>query len=273
MPARLTPADVDAAYASAQKVVEIHRRLSVFLRPGQKLAEIDAFVARSLEELKCTSCFLGYTTSTRLPKFPSYACLSVNDCVVHGTAGYTTAPLKPGDVLKIDIGVLHRGWIGDAAWTYLFAPVAPEVKRLADCGKDSLRIGIQHLQPGRPYIDWARAVQEHVEGKCGFHLVRGLGGHGYFRSELHAPPYVSNVVPLSPGEWSDAFTKCQPGTTIAVEPMIAAGTHETRNPARTWPIFSADGSLTVHHEHDVLITEKGPRVLTEGLDEINDVIS
>lgn len=263
-------ADVEAARAAARCVVQTHRRLADFLRPGQTLGQIDAFIARTLEDLGCRSCFLGYRVP-RMPPFPSHACLSVNDCIVHGTAGSCTRPMRPGDVLKIDIGVLHRGWVGDAAWTYAFGEPDDLVRRMMACGKEALRLGVERLRPGRPYFDWARTVQDYVEGRCGFHLVRGLGGHGYGR-RLHQPPFVSNVVPSYPGEWPDAFTIITPGTLIAVEPMIAAGTGESAQRGREWPIHTADGSLSVHYEHDVLITEDGPEILTEGLEEIPDVI-
>ncbi len=274
-PRLLKPAEADAAYASAQKVVEVHRRLSAWLHQGQTLAQIDAFVAKTLEEIQCKSCFLGYKTGNHAP-FPSYACLSLNNCVVHGTAGYYREPMKEGDVLKIDIGVSHRGWIGDAAWTYVFGQPSELVKRLTDCGKESLKRGVAQLRPGNSYLAFARAVQGYVEGECKFHLIRGLGGHGYGQT-LHAAPFVSNTVPTYPGEWPDAHTPCIPGTLVAVEPMIAVGTGQTRQSPGIgrkveWPVFSADNSLSVHYEHDVLITENGPRVLTEGLEETKDII-
>lgn len=266
----ISAVDADAAYASAQKVVETHRRLSAWLQRGQTLAEIDRFVAATLAELECRSCFLGYKVQ-KSPAFPSHACLSVNECVVHGTAGYYTAPMKDGDLLKIDIGVIHRGWIGDAAWTYCFGEPDEERARLMACGKEALRRGIEQLQPGNQYIRWAQAVQGYVEGEEGFHLIRGLGGHGYGR-RLHGPPFISNVMPAYPGEWPDGFTKAEPGTLLAVEPMIAVGTGQVAERKGEWPVYTADGSLSVHYEHDVLITESGPRVLTEGLEELADVI-
>lgn len=267
---KVTGRDADSARAAARKVVQTHRAISAWLREGQTLAQIDRFVAQTLADLGCQSCFKGYRPG-RGPAFPSHACLSVNDCVVHGTAGYYAAPLRAGDVLKIDIGVYFASWVGDAGWTYVFGEPTPVVRRLMDAGKESLKRGIAALQPGRPFIEWARAVQGHVEGEQGFHLIRGLGGHGYGR-KLHAPPFVSNVVPTHPSEWPDALTPAQPGTLIAVEPMIAIGTGETEQKRNDWPIFTKDGSLSVHYEHDVLITEQGPEVLTEGLEEIKDVI-
>ena len=267
---RLSEKDASQAYDAAQKVVETHHRLARWLAAGQTLAQIDAFVAKTLEEIGCKSCFLGYRVP-KSPAFPSHACLSVNDCVVHGTAGSHTVPLAAGDLLKIDIGVWYKGWVGDAAWTYSIGEPAPEVRRLMNAGKESLRLGVRAMQPGEPYMKWAEAVQGHAERDCGFHLVRGLGGHGYGR-KLHGPPFVSNTVPTYAGEWPDAFRRWEPGVLVAVEPMIAVGTGRTRQVGHDWPIYSADGSMTVHHEHDVLITEEGPRILTAGLEQVEDVI-
>ncbi|HBS29665.1 MAG TPA: hypothetical protein DEB06_09505, partial [Phycisphaerales bacterium] len=124
-PPLLNAAESDFAYAAAQCVVETHRRLVSFVRRGHTLAEVDAEVARIFRGLGCRSCFLGYRVG-RLPAFPSHACLSVNDCIVHGTAASHTEPLKEGDLFSIDIGVWHKGWIGDAAWTYAIGSVSEE---------------------------------------------------------------------------------------------------------------------------------------------------
>lgn len=270
---KLRPAEMDAAYAAAQKVVETHRRVSAFLRAGLTLAQLDTFVATTLASLGCRSCFYLYAPPRhRGPKFPCHACLSVNDCVVHGTVAHHEEPLRPGDVLKIDIGVDDKGWIGDAAWTYSIGEPSPAVRRLMDCGKESLRRGVRTLHPRNTYLEWAKAVQGHVEGECRFHLVKGLGGHGIGFRKLHGEPFVANSVPTYAGEWPDAFKRCEPGTIVAVEPMIAMGTGETRGERDAWPVLTADGSLAVHYEHDVLITESGPRVLTEGLEQLDDVV-
>lgn len=265
-----TTRDIDAATAAADRVVETHRRLVDFLRAGQTLADVDAFVGRTLEELGCRSAFLGYRIRGH-PPFPSHACLSVNDCVVHGTHDMTTRPIAEGDVFSIDIGVRYEGWVGDAAWTYAIGHADDEALALMHCGRESLRLGLAAIRPGRPLIDWARTVQQYVERECHFHLVRGLGGHGYGR-DLHGPPFVSNVVPSYPGEWPDAWKPFTTGMLLAVEPMIARGSTETRSHGRDWPIFTADGSLSVHYEADVLVTQDGMRDLTAGLNELPDVV-
>jgi methionyl aminopeptidase len=262
--------EVDAAHAAAQCVVRTHERLVEFLKAGQTLAQIDRFVAETLSDLNCRSAFLHYRMKG-LPPFPSHACLSLNDCIVHGTHDMTDEPVAPGDMLKVDIGVIHEGWIGDAAWTYAFGEVPDETLRLMQCGRESLKRGIAALLAGRPLVDWAKAVQEYVEKECGFHLIRGLGGHGYGK-RLHGPPFVSNVVPRHPGEWPDAWKNLRRGQLLALEPMISVGTAEIASTSGRWPIYTADGSLSVHYEANVLVTEEGSRDLTEGLDQLPDII-
>lgn len=255
---------------AAQAVVETHRALSGFLRVGMKLDEIDNFVRLTLTRLNCKSCFYRYKVPGS-PPFPSYACLSVNECVVHGTAGYYREPLVPGDVLKIDIGTKKAGWIGDAAWTYVFGEPSDQTRRLCECGKESLRLGVQQLRPGNTLMEWARVVQRHAEDVCGFKMIRGLGGHGYGRS-LHAPPYISNVLPNHPSEWADGTKRLVPGMVLAVEPMISVSSSRTEPHPSRWPLMTTDGSQSVHYEHDVVVGPEGPVVLTTGLEEIEDII-
>jgi methionyl aminopeptidase len=262
--------DIDLATAAAETVVEVHRRLADHLRPGQTLAEIDSFVARMLDDLGCRSAFLGYRARGH-PPFPSHACISPNACVVHGTHEMSRRPIERGDLLSIDIGVRREGWIGDAAWTYGIGELADEAMALLRAGRESLRLGIATLRPGNTLLEWAKAVQGEVEHTRRFHLVRGLGGHGYGR-ELHGPPFISNSVPGYPGEWPDAWTKLVPGMLLAVEPMAALGTTEIRSEGRKWPIFTADGSISVHFEANVLVTTEGPRNLSEGLFDLPEIV-
>ncbi|MHC4413862.1 MAG: type I methionyl aminopeptidase [Planctomycetota bacterium] len=262
--------DIEAARTAAQCVVRAHQRLAEFLRAGQTLAQIDRFVAESIGGLDCRSAFLGYRMKGH-PAFPSHACLSLNDCIVHGTHDMTSEPIKPGDLLSIDVGVIRHGWIGDAAWTYAIETASEDAKRLMACGRRSLRHGIEAIPAGRPLIEWAKAVQKYVEQDCGFHLVRGLGGHGYGRT-LHGPPFISNVVPTHPGEWADAWTTVKRGMLLAVEPMLAVGTPDIATNHKRWPIFTADGSLSVHYEANIFITEDGPCDLTAGLDQLPDIV-
>lgn len=261
---------IAGARAAAARVCRVHEALTEFLMPGKTLPEVDAFVGNTLERLASKSCFHRYRIPGQRP-FPSQSCLSLNDCVVHGTHLDVVRPLEEGDLLSIDVGVLYKGWIGDAAWTYGITSVSDETRKLMAVGIESLRRGVAAMQVGRPLIDWARAVQQCVEHEAGFSLIRGLGGHGYGKT-LHAAPFVSNVVPTSPNEWPDAFRVFEPGLLLAVEPMLAAGHHEIRSDSDGWPIRTADGSLTVHYEADVLVTEDGPDVLTADMFDLPDLV-
>ncbi len=262
--------DIAAAEIAADCVVKTHERLVEYLRPGLLLSEIDAFVERSLDDLGSKSCFIDYRLRG-LPPYPSHACLSLNDCIVHGTHTMSQTPLRPGDLLSVDIGVRKLGFIGDAAWTYAISEADDTMLALMQCGRESLRRGIEAMRPGRPLLDWARAVQGYVEREKGYCLVRGLGGHGIGRS-LHAPPFISNVEPSYPEEWPDAVKRWTPGMLVAVEPMIALSSTETRSDRGRWPIFTADGSLAVHYEADVLITASGPKNLTAAMSALPDVV-
>ena len=266
-----SPSDIEGATAAAACVVKAHQRLVEFLREGQTLAaEIDAFIGRTLADLQAPSCFVGYRIRGH-PPFPSHACLSVNQCVVHGTHDMRASPLRRGDLISVDIGVRHRGWIGDAAWTYAIKERDAIGEALMKCGVESLRRGVAALRPGRPLVDFAKAVQGYVERDCRFHLVRGLGGHGIGHT-LHESPYIANTPPSYPGEWTEAWKPFEKGMLIAVEPMISAGTTEIRSKGNAWPIWTADGSLSVHYEADVLVTEKGPVNLTEGLFALPEIV-
>lgn len=262
--------DIDCAAQAALCVVRTHEALVEFLRTGQTMAQIDTFVEQTLKKLDCRSAFLRYRIPGH-PPFPSHSCLSINDCIVHGTHNLNGDPLEPGDILSIDIGVMHKGWVGDAAWTYAIEYASDEAQALMDCGKECLKRGINAVSPGRPLIDWARAVQSYVEDEAGFHLVRNLGGHGYGR-KLHGSPFVSNVLPRHRAEWPDAFKVFEPGLLIAVEPMLSLTTGDTHNAPRTWPIFTADGSLSVHYEADLMVTEDGVANLTQGMCGLPDVV-
>lgn len=264
------PHHIEAAKAAASRVCLVHEALADYLEAGRTLTDIDAFVSQTLTKLESTSCFYRYRIPGQRP-FPSHSCLSLNDCVVHGTHLDVIRPLREGDVLSIDIGVLHNGWIGDAAWTYGIVDVSDSNRRLMAVGIDSLRRGIDAMQPGRPLIDWARAVQECVETEAGYSLVRGLGGHGYGKT-LHAAPFISNVVPTTPNEWPDAFQTFKAGQLLAVEPMLAAGQHDVMVDLEAWPIRTVDGSMTVHYEADVLMTESGPDVLTADMFNLPDLV-
>jgi methionyl aminopeptidase len=196
-----------------------------------------------------TSCFLGYRG------FPANICASINQELVHGIPNKDRI-LKEGDIISIDIGVRYRGFIGDSAWTYAVGEIAPEARELMRVTEDSLYAGIAKAIVDNRVVDVSRAVQQHVEAR-GMHIVREYTGHGVGR-QMHEPPQVLNYASDDP----EGQTVMRPGLVIAIEPMVQAGTWQTRTLKDNWTVVSKDGSLAAHFEHTVAITNNGPEILT-----------
>jgi methionyl aminopeptidase len=258
---------LEGVQAAAEKVVEMHRRLVNFVREGMALAEIDNFVISNLLDMKCKSAFHLYQRG-RL-KFPSHACYSVNHCIVHGTVyqPFEQQFLNKGDILKIDVGILYQGWIGDAAWTYMVGEMTEDGRKLIDAGKAAMEIGIPKIKAGATVNEWAEAVQS-VEKTHGVFMVEALGGHGVSK-KLHDAPYIPNRVSLPPA----SLVRFEPNTMVAVEPMLAIGTHKILSKREAWPILTADGSNSAHFEHDLFIGESETIVLTSGLNNLPEVLA
>ncbi len=258
------------ARESAQKVVQIHRSLIDFIRPGKTLEEIDIYIAKQLEKLDSSSCFLNYVPYKGHAPFPSHACLSVNECIVHGTHDYLQRPLQIGDLIKVDIGVNYKGWLGDAAWTYSIGPASKEIRHMMNVGKKAIQIGLTHLRNGQDVNSWAEAVYNFVDKESGLFISRSLTGHGYNIKDkgkriLHGAPIIPNFP--HPAYSSNLKT----GDMVAVEPMISLGSSFVKKMSdNKWPLFTSDDSMSVHYEHDVLITDNDPEILTQGLDDLQD---
>ena len=219
-----------------------------FVQPGVTTRQIDEFAAGRIRSHGARSAFLGYR------KYPCHLCLSVNDQVVHGLA--TDERLKFGDIISLDVGVVYNGFIGDTARTVAVGGCSVEAQRLMDVTEQSLYLGIAQAVAGRRVVDISRAVQRHVEGN-GFSVVREFVGHGVGRS-MHEEPQVPN---FDDGKKSP---KLVPGMTIAIEPMVNAGTRDVRILKDGWTVVTKDGQLSAHFEHTVLVTESEPEILTCG---------
>jgi len=194
----------------------------------------------------------GVPTSRGYKGYPRAICISVNDVVVHGIPG----PLRvaAGDLVTIDVGVTLDGSIADSAYTYAVGEVDERTQRLLDTCQEALWAGIDQARPGNRIGDISHAVQLVVEAS-GFSVVRSLVGHGVGR-HYHEDPHVPNFG--QPGRGP----RLAEGMTIAIEPMITAGSPDVILHEDGWTISTVDGSLSAHFEHTVAITENGPRVLT-----------
>ena len=216
------------------------------VRPGVSTKAIDQAVHDYIVAQGAKPSFLGYNG------FPASACISVNSTVIHGIPGGYT--LKEGDIVSIDVGAYYKGFHGDCAATFACGAISAEAQRLIDVTKQSFFEGIRFAKKGNRVQDISRAVQAHVESN-GFSVVRSFVGHGVGR-QLHEEPEVPNFVSSYRGP------RLLPGMTIAVEPMVNAGSYDVRVLKDGWTTVTSDGKLSAHYENTVLITDGEPEILT-----------
>jgi methionyl aminopeptidase len=216
------------------------------LEPGVSMIELD----RIAEEHVVAHG--GVPTSKGYKGFPAALCISPNSMVVHGIP--TEYRAQEGDLISVDLGVTLGGLVADSAVTLGVGEIDPEAQRLLDVCQEALAAGIEHARPGNHLSDISHAVQTVVED-AGFSVVRSLVGHGVGR-RYHEDPQVPNFGPPGRGP------VLQVGTTLAIEPMITAGSADVYVHDDDWSISSVDSSLAAHFEHTVAITAEGPRVLT-----------
>jgi methionyl aminopeptidase len=243
--------ELESMRAAARHVAEILIELREMVRPGVTTREIDERARRSIRERRVESSFLGYGPHG-LPKYPAVICLSVNEEIVHGIPG--PRELKEGDILGLDFGVASNGYHGDSAVTVPVGQVGVQAKQLMEATRESLYAGIAQMVPGNRLSDIGHAVQQRAES-AGFSVVRQFVGHGIGR-KLHETPQIPNFG--EPGHGP----RLLPGMVFAIEPMVNAGRADVRMLEDEWTAVTADGSLSAHFEHTVLITEHGPEILT-----------
>jgi methionyl aminopeptidase len=224
----------------------ILQALAKEVAPGRTTGEIDKLAAELMREHDCKSAFLGYRG------FPGYTCISVNEEVVHGIGGMRR--IMPGDIVKIDVGIMKSGFIGDNATTVAVGDIPLETKRLLVATEQSLFEAISHARAGKRLADLCGAVEEHV-APLGFSVVREFVGHGVGR-RLHEEPQVPNYRPLG------KTPILAPGMTLAIEPMVNAGVPSVRILDDGWTVITDDRKPSAHFEHTVLITAGDPEILT-----------
>ena len=221
--------------------------VSAFIKPGITTREVDEFAGARMKYFGAKSAFLGYR------KFPRQICISVNEQVVHGLGG--PRRLEFGDIVSLDIGVMHNGYVGDTARTVAVGGCEVLAQRLMDVTEQSLYEGIAQAVAGKRVVDISRAIQNYVEDN-GFSVVREFVGHGVGRT-VHEEPQVPNFV-----ENDKASPVLGPGMTLAIEPMVNTGSPAVTQLNDGWTVVTKDGQLSAHFEHTVLVTEGEPEILT-----------
>ena len=218
------------------------------IRPGISTKEIDTKIRTFIEKCGAVPSFLGYGG------FPGSACISVNDQVIHGIPSDKVI-LCEGDIVKIDVGARFRGYNGDSARTYPVGKVSDEALRLISVTERSFYEAMKYAKAGCRVGDLGFAVENFVISN-GFSVVRDFVGHGV-GAQLHEEPEVPNFGRAGRG------ARLYAGMTLAVEPMVNAGTHEVRVKNDGWTVVTLDGRLSAHYENSIAITESDPIVLTD----------
>jgi len=218
------------------------------IRPGVSTKHIDTKIRRFIESCGATPSFLGYNG------FPASACISVNDQVIHGIPSEHTV-LCEGDIVKIDVGARFRGYHGDSARTFPVGKVSDEALRLISVTEASFYEAMKFAKAGCRIGDIGFAVEQFVISN-GFSVVRDYVGHGV-GANLHEEPEVPNFGSKGRG------ARLYAGMTLAIEPMVNAGSADVKTKRDGWTVVTCDGRLSAHFEHSIAITESDPILLTD----------
>jgi methionyl aminopeptidase len=243
---RKSTREIEKIAAAGALVAETIAHAGSLIRPGVTTEDLDAAAGAFIREHG------GIPTSEGYKGYPKAICISPNDVVVHGIPDAFV--VGEGDLVTIDVGVTLDGYIADSAYTFGVGEIEPEDQRLLDVAQEALAAGIGEAIVENRVGDVSHAIQEVVEA-AGFSVIRSLVGHGVGR-HYHEDPHIPNFG--EPGRGP----RLSEGMTIAIEPMITAGSPEVIVMEDGWTIRTQDGSMSAHFEHTVAITTDGPRILT-----------
>ncbi len=227
-------------------LAEVLEILAAEVRPGLNVKNLDTIAQDEFKRRNVVPTFLGYLG------YPACVCVSINDEIVHGIPVDRT--LHEGDIVSLDLGATHRGFVADAALTVGVGRIGQEEQRLIDVTYQALRAGIQAMRPGARLGEVSHAIQTSAE-RAGYSLVREYVGHGVGR-DMHEEPQVPNFGP------PDRGPVLRKGMVLALEPMVNVGDWRTKKHDDQWTVSTLDGSLSAHFEHTIAITEGEPEVLT-----------
>ncbi len=252
--AQRSAGELDAMAVAGALVASALRAVRAAATPGVSTLELDQIAEAVIRDGGGTPSFLGYHG------FPASICASVNDRVVHGipSAGEV---LAAGDLVSIDCGAIVDGWHGDSAVTFGVGTLIAADEALSAATKSAMEAGIAAMLPGNRLTDVSHAIEVETHAAEARHdrkygIVDGYGGHGIGR-QMHMDPFLPNEGSPGRGPY------LEPGSVLAIEPMLTLGTTETKILDDEWTVVTADGTRAAHWEHTVAVTEDGPRILTQ----------
>ena len=243
-----TAREIELMRTAGRIVALAHQEVAKHIAPGVSTLELDQIVERVIRENGAKPSFKGYGG------FPGSICASINDVVVHGIPKASII-LKAGDIISIDIGACYKGYHGDSAWTYPVGEISETDQNLMDVTLNALYKGLEKAKPNNRLSDISAAIGEYAKS-FGYGVVEDFTGHGVGKS-LHEDPAIPNYGIPNMGP------VLQPGMTLAIEPMINAGTKNVKVCSDGWTTITRDGKKSAHFEHSILITDEGYEILTK----------
>jgi len=242
-----TAREIEKMRRAGELLEKVHDELGRAIHPGMSTWEINKLGEEMIRSFGCTPNFLNYNG------YPASICVSVNEEVVHGIPSKKRI-LKEGDIVSLDAGLIYEGYHSDAARTHAVGEISPEARKLVDVTKQCFYEGIKFAKAGNHLNDISTAIQAYAE-KFGYGVVRELVGHG-IGTHLHEDPEVPNFATKRRG------ILLQPGMTLAIEPMINAGTPDTKILSDGWTAVTKDKSLSAQFEHSIGVTATGYEIFT-----------
>ena len=241
--------EIETMRAASKIVATVLKEIDEITQAGMTTADLDDYAEKRIREMGATPSFKGYHG------FPASICASVNNEVVHGIPR-KRKKIHKGDVVKIDTGAYYEGFHGDSCITIAVGDVKPKAQKLIEAAEEALYAGIEQVKPGNTLLDIAGAIEDSVNANQ-FVVVQEFTGHGVGRN-LHEEPAVFN---FRTSQVPNVTLK--QGMTLAIEPIVNAGSRHTRTLSDRWTVVTLDRALSAQWEHTVLVTESGYEILTD----------
>jgi len=241
--------EVELMRESGRIVGTVLKELSQIAQAGMTTADLDAYAERRIREMEATPSFKGYHG------FPGSICICVNNEVVHGIPS-SKKVIQNGDLVKVDTGAYKNGYHGDSCITIPIGKINQQAQQLMAVAENAMYEGVKQVKAGNHLLDIAGAIEDYVSSE-GYQVVEGFTGHGVGRN-LHEAPAVFNIR-------TDELpnVKLKAGMTLAIEPIVNAGSKFTRTLRDRWTVVTVDNRLSAQFEHTVLVTADGYEILTD----------
>ncbi len=241
--------EIDKMRRSARIVATVLKEIQSITKPGMTTADLDEYAEQRIREMGATPSFKGYYG------FPASICASVNNEVVHGIPNNKKV-IRRGDVLKVDTGAFCDGFHGDSCITIAVGKVSKDAAKLIKAAEESLYKGIEQVKAGNHLLDIAGAIEDHIKAH-GYSVVENYTGHGVGKNLHEAPSVFNHRTKWMPN------VKLKAGMTLAIEPILNAGSKHTRVLRDRWTVVTVDNNLSAQFEHTVLVTKDGYEILTD----------